>query len=71
MSEVRVENARGIMTITLADVENRNALGAGLINGLHRAIEEANGDPTVRAVVITNDGNTFCAGANLKEQSGA
>jgi methylglutaconyl-CoA hydratase len=25
----------------------------------------------VRAVVITNEGSTFCAGANLKEQSGA
>ncbi|MAJ62162.1 MAG: hypothetical protein CBC48_20830 [bacterium TMED88] len=71
MSEVRVETTRGIRTVTLADVENRNALGAGLINGLHEAIEEANNNPTVRAVVITNDGNTFCAGANLKEQSGA
>ena len=71
MSEVRVETTRGIMTVTLADVENRNALGAGLINGLHEAIQHANDNPEVRAVVVTNDGNTFCAGANLKEQSGA
>ena len=71
MSEVRVEIDRGIMTVTLADVENRNALGAGLINGLHAAIENANTDDSVRAVVVTNEGNTFCAGANLKEQSGA
>ena len=71
MSEVRVETTRGIRTVTLADVENRNALGAGLINGLHGAIEEANSNPAIRAVVITNDGNTFCAGANLKEQSAA
>ena len=71
MSEVRVEIDHGIMTVTLADVENRNALGAGLINGLHAAIESANTDDSVRAVVVTNEGNTFCAGANLKEQSGA
>jgi len=71
MSEVRVETARGVMTVTLADVANRNALGAGLIHGLHDALEAANADDSVRAVVITNDGNTFCAGANLKEQSGA
>ena len=45
MSEVRVETTRGIRTVTLADVENRNALGAGLINGLHGAIEEANSNP--------------------------
>ena len=71
MGEVRVETANGILTVTLADVENRNALGATVVNGLHDAIEQANADPGVRAVVVTNEGTTFCAGANLKEQSGA
>ena len=70
MSEVRVEIAGGVMTVTLADVKNRNALGAGLLEGLHDAIASANADASVRAVVITNEGNTFCAGANLKQQSG-
>ena len=68
---IRVETANGIMTVTLADVENRNALGADLLNGLHAAIREANASDAIRAVVVTNDGNTFCAGANLKERSAA
>jgi len=71
MSEVRVEVARGVLTATLADVENRNALGAGILNGLHAAIAQANDDPAIRAVVVTNEGTTFCAGANLKQISGA
>ncbi len=71
MGEVRLETADGILTVTLADVENRNALGATLVNGLHDAISGANANPTVRAVVVTNEGTTFCAGANLKERSGA
>ncbi len=71
MGEVRLETAGGVLTVTLADVENRNALGAAVVNGLHDAIQQANADPAVRAVVVTNEGNTFCAGANLKEQSGA
>jgi methylglutaconyl-CoA hydratase len=71
MSEVRVETDRGILTVTLADVENRNALGAGIVNGLHDAIAQANADAAIRAVVVTNDGTTFCAGANLKQRSGA
>jgi len=70
MSEVRVATDGGVMTVTLADVENRNALGAGLLQGLHDAIVAANADDAVRAVVVTNEGNTFCAGANLKQQSG-
>jgi methylglutaconyl-CoA hydratase len=71
MGEVRIEAADGILTVTLADVENRNALSAVVVNGLHDAIAQANADPEIRAVVVTNEGTTFCAGANLKEQSGA
>ncbi len=71
MSEVQVETAAGVMTVTLADVENRNALGGALVQGVYDAIAAANADPAVRAVVVTNEGNTFCAGANLKERSGA
>ena len=70
MSEVRVETAGGVMTVTLTDVDNRNALGAALLEGLHDAIVSANQDASVRAVVVTNEGNTFCAGANRKQQSG-
>ena len=71
MSEVRIEVSAGVLTVTLADVENRNALGAGIVNGLHDAIAQANADPAIRAVVVTNEGTTFCAGANLKQRSGA
>ncbi|MDJ0787773.1 MAG: enoyl-CoA hydratase-related protein [Myxococcota bacterium] len=71
MGEVRIEVADGVLTATLADVENRNALGAVVVNGLHEALTRADSDPTIRALVVTNEGSTFCAGANLKEQSGA
>lgn len=71
MGEVRLATEDGILTVTLADVENRNTLGAPVVNGLHDAITQANDDPSIRAVVVTNEGTTFCAGANLKQQSGA
>ena len=71
MSVVRVETKRGVMTAALADVENRNALGGALVQGLRDALAAANADPAVRALVVTNEGSTFCAGANLKERSGA
>ena len=69
MNPVKVETAQGVMTATLADVENRNALGAGLMQGLRDALAAANADPDVRALVVTNEGSTFCAGANLKQAS--
>ena len=35
MGEVRLETADGVLTVTLADVDSRNALGAPVVNGLH------------------------------------
>jgi len=64
-----VEIAGGVMTITMIDEENRNALGAQLLAELGAAIDRAEADPAVRVVVLTNRGTTFCAGANLKEQT--
>ncbi len=69
MGPVNVTTQGGVMTATLADEKNRNALGAALIQGLRDAIASANADPVVRALVVTNEGSTFCAGANLKERS--
>ena len=68
---VKVETSGGVMTVTLCDLENRNALGARLVGGIQSALDTANADPAVRAVVLSNEGNTFCAGANLKERSAA
>lgn len=65
------EVSGGVMRVTLRDVDNRNALGGALVAGLREAIREANADAQIRAVVVTNEGSTFCAGANLKERSGA
>lgn len=66
---VRIEKAGGVLTATMADVANRNALGGALLKGLRNAIADANADPAIRVMVLTNEGSTFCAGANLKERS--
>ncbi len=69
MDPVKVSVERGVMTAALVDQENRNALGGALVQGLRDALAAANADPGIRALVVTNEGRTFCAGANLKERS--
>ncbi len=59
----------GVVTVTLADEENRNALSAALVAELTEALDAADGDPAVRVVVLTNQGRVFCAGADLSERS--
>jgi methylglutaconyl-CoA hydratase len=71
MQPVEVTVERGVMTATLVDEESRNALGGALVQGLRDALAAANRDPGVRALVVTNRGSSFCAGANLKERSSA
>ncbi|MEU9063707.1 enoyl-CoA hydratase family protein [Streptomyces sp. NPDC048430] len=56
---------RGITTLTLDSPVNRNALSARLVGELTEALAGCAADDTVRAVVLTHTGNTFCAGADL------
>jgi methylglutaconyl-CoA hydratase len=69
MTLVESELANAVMTITLCDVERRNALSRQLLRELLDAVDVAERDPEVRVVILTNRGNVFSAGANLAEQS--
>ncbi|TDZ82072.1 Carnitinyl-CoA dehydratase [Mycobacteroides salmoniphilum] len=57
--------------LTLDSPHNRNALSSGLVLQLREGLRRAAADQTVRAVVLTHTGNTFCAGADLSESSAA
>ena len=61
---------RSIATITLDSPANRNALSARLVGELSAHLASAAADQAVRAIVLTHTGTVFCAGADLKEQSG-
>ncbi len=69
-SPVLLQIVAGVATVTLADDANRNALSLAMVDGLLEAIAQADADPTVRVLVLTNRGSAFCAGADLREQSG-
>ncbi|HEY6697769.1 MAG TPA: enoyl-CoA hydratase-related protein [Acidimicrobiales bacterium] len=62
-------DVRGVLTVTLADEANRNALSTRLVGALTDALDAADEDPGVRVVVLTNHGRVFCAGADLSERS--
>jgi methylglutaconyl-CoA hydratase len=62
-------DASGVLTVTLADEANRNALSTRLVGELSDALDAADADPEVRVVVLTNRGRVFCAGADLSERS--
>ncbi len=54
-----------VATVALARLEAHNALNAALIGEVTRCFEELAEDEGVRVVVLTGEGPTFCAGADI------
>jgi enoyl-CoA hydratase len=64
---IRRTRARGVETLGLDSPANRNALSAALVGELCDALTDCAKDTDVRAIVLTHTGNTFCAGADLRD----
>lgn len=58
-----------IATITLNRPDNRNSMTADVLEGFIDAVDKVRNDTTVRCVVITGKGKSFCAGADFKDAS--
>lgn len=54
-----------VATVALSRPESRNALDAALIEEITRCFEGLAGDAGVRVVVLTGEGKSFCAGADI------
>ena len=68
---VRYEVEGGVATLTLASPETRNVLSAQMLASLVEHLRAAADDDAVRVVVLTGEGTTFCAGADLSGASSA
>ncbi|WP_326722374.1 MULTISPECIES: enoyl-CoA hydratase family protein [unclassified Streptomyces] len=67
MTLVHTAHDRAVTTLTLDSPGNRNALSAALVGDLADALTRCGKDGDVRAVVLTHTGNTFSAGADLRD----
>jgi enoyl-CoA hydratase/carnithine racemase len=59
------ETGDGVAVITLNRPEKMNAWGGPMVAEFYTAIDRAEADPDVRAVVLTGSGRAFCAGADM------
>lgn len=68
MSEhVQVERSGGVLAITLARPERRNAITVAMYAALAEAIESASSDPDVRVITVRGEGQDFAAGNDLAD----
>ena len=57
-----------IVIATLNRPERRNALSTPICEGLTALVDRAETDISIRCIVVTGAGSSFCAGADLKER---
>ena len=66
LKTILVSEQKGLLSITLNRPEKRNALDKAMIEELAEALDKGL-SPTVRSILITGNGGSFCAGADLNE----
>ena len=64
---LEIGRERKLLRVVLSRPERRNALSAGMIAELHAALDEAEGDPDLRLVVLAAKGPVFCDGMDFAE----
>lgn len=67
---IKYETKDEIGIITLNRPEKRNALHPDMISQLKSKLNDLENDSNVRVLIITGEGNSFCAGADLEYLSG-
>ena len=68
---LRREDDDGVVTLTLTQPQNRNALGLQMIDTLIVALADLAGDKSARVIVLAGDGPALSAGHDLQGNAGA
>ncbi|MEV7506713.1 enoyl-CoA hydratase-related protein [Streptomyces sp. NPDC089922] len=62
--------ADGVATVVVSHPAKRNAMTAAMWRALPELLADLAHDPAVRVLVLTGDGPTFCAGADISSLTG-
>jgi enoyl-CoA hydratase/carnithine racemase len=65
-----LSQAGACLTVTLSNPERRNAIGPEMVGELLAVLAEATRDASVKVIVLTGAGKTFCAGGDFGQMSG-
>ncbi|MER6473834.1 enoyl-CoA hydratase/isomerase family protein [Streptomyces collinus] len=60
-----------VATVVIRNPAKRNAMTAAMWRSLPPLLQELAADPRVRALVLTGEGGTFCAGADISSLRGS
>jgi enoyl-CoA hydratase/carnithine racemase len=64
-AHIRIETAAGLMSVTLARPEKKNALTGAMYQALCEALTQASADAAIRTVLLSGEGSDFCSGNDI------
>ncbi len=64
---ILVRSSGRVVTVVLNRLARHNALNRSLLEEIHAAMDTAEADPAVRAIVIEGQPGTFCTGMDFEE----
>src|SRR5580658_8116373 len=67
LMSIRTATASGVATIEIARPEKKNALTLSMYDALLAAVDAAQSDPAVRALLLTGQPGVFTAGNDLED----
>ena len=68
---IKEKSSKGILRLTMNNLDQKNALSETMINILKDELEDASTDQSIRVIVLAANGNVFCSGHDLKEITSA
>lgn len=66
-----LEQAQGVLYITLNRPDSRNAMSLAMVEELRGVLRTSAADASIRALVLRGTGGHFCAGGDIKDMAGA
>lgn len=64
---IRIEHEGAVASIVLDRAESRNAMTAGMMADIARAVDDISRDGQVRCLAVRGEGEHFCAGRDLTQ----
>lgn len=66
MENLKISQNQGVLTVSLNRPEKRNAFFPGMIRELTKTFQSTSKDKSLRAVLLTGEGESFCSGGDLE-----
>ena len=65
---IRLEKKDGVATLTISNPKRKNAMSRPMHRVFEQVWEEIDSDDEIRVVILTGEGDAFCAGTDLSVQ---